>query len=179
MARRTFGWLVLIASFVAGAIAVAGFVGAVEYTNRTEFCISCHEMEQTVYQEYLASTHYKTASGVGAACADCHVPREWGPKIVRKVRATGELYHAFMGHIDTPEKFEAKRLELAERVWAEMEANDSRECRGCHSTNRMDFHKQSRRAKEKMEPAAEQGKTCIECHKGLVHNLPEGYGDDD
>jgi nitrate/TMAO reductase-like tetraheme cytochrome c subunit len=67
---------------------------------------------------------------------------------------------------------------MAERVWAEMEANDSRECRGCHDMQRMDFHKQSRRAAEKMEPAMEKGTTCIECHKGIAHELPEGYDDD-
>ena len=179
MANRRFGLLALLVSFAAGAVGVGGFVAAVEYTNRTEFCISCHEMEQTVYQEYLASPHYKSASGTGAGCADCHVPREWPAKIVRKVRATGELYHAFLGTIDTPEKFAEHRLEMAERVWAEMEANDSRECRACHDMQRMDFHKQSRRAAEKMEPAMEKGTTCIECHKGIAHELPEGYDDDD
>jgi nitrate/TMAO reductase-like tetraheme cytochrome c subunit len=179
MSKRTFGWLALAASFLAGIVFLGGFVGAVEYTNRLEFCVSCHEMEQTVYQEYLASTHFKSPSGAGATCPDCHVPREWGPKIWRKIRATNELYHAALGTIDTPEKFEAKRLELAEHVWAEMEANDSRECRACHSYERMDFHRQDRRAAEKMEPAMEQGKTCIECHKGIAHNLPEDYEPDD
>jgi nitrate/TMAO reductase-like tetraheme cytochrome c subunit len=23
------------------------------------------------------------------------------------------------------------------------------------------------------------GETCIECHKGIAHKLPEGYDDDD
>ena len=179
MSRRLFGWIALGASFAAGALAVGGFIGAVEYTNRLEFCISCHEMEQTVYQEYLASTHYKSPSGAGAICSDCHVPRAWGPKIVRKVRATNELFHALRGTIDTPEKFEAQRLAMAERVWAEMEANDSRECRACHDYARMDFHRQARRAAEKMQPAMEQGKTCIECHKGVAHNLPADYESDD
>jgi nitrate/TMAO reductase-like tetraheme cytochrome c subunit len=178
MARHAFGWLALIASVLVGALFVGGFIGAVEYTNRLEFCISCHEMEQTVYQEYLASSHFKNASGVGAVCSDCHVPREWGPKILRKIRATNELFHTLRGTIDTPEKFAAKRLELAENVWAEMAANDSRECRNCHDYARMDFHKQSRRAADKMQPALEQGKTCIECHKGIAHELPEDYEDD-
>jgi nitrate/TMAO reductase-like tetraheme cytochrome c subunit len=116
MSKHRFGLFALLVSFLAGAVGVGGFVAAVEYTNRTEFCISCHEMEQTVYQEYLASPHYKSASGTGAGCADCHVPREWPAKIVRKVRATGELYHAFLGTIDTPEKFAEHRLEMAQAV---------------------------------------------------------------
>jgi nitrate/TMAO reductase-like tetraheme cytochrome c subunit len=176
---RTFGLLAVVLAFLLGALSVGGLVGAVDYTNRLEFCIACHEMEQTVYREYLASPHFKNPSGTGATCADCHVPRAWPAKLWRKVRATGELYHWLRGTIDTPEKFEAHRLELAERVWAEMEATDSRECRACHSAARMDFHEQSRRAQEKMQPALEEGKkTCIDCHKGIAHELPEDYEDD-
>jgi nitrate/TMAO reductase-like tetraheme cytochrome c subunit len=84
-----------------------------------------------------------------------------------------------LGTISTREKFEAKRLELAENVWATMMANDSRECRNCHSYESMDFHKQGRRAQEKMREGLEKGKTCIECHKGVAHKLPADYDDDD
>jgi nitrate/TMAO reductase-like tetraheme cytochrome c subunit len=178
MFRPSAGWSLPIVAFILGILFWGGFNTAMEFTNRVEFCISCHEMEQTVYQEYLASSHFINASGVSAGCPDCHVPRDWGAKLWRKIRATNELYHSLRGTIDTPEKFEAKRLELAEHVWAEMEANDSRECRNCHSYESMDFHKQSRRAVEKMQPALEKGETCIECHKGIVHQLPEDYDDD-
>ena len=99
--------------------------------------------------------------------------------MVRKVRATNELFHKIMGTISTKEKFEAKRLELAEHVWASMMANDSRECRNCHSYEAMDFHKQQRRAQEKMQEGLKEGKTCIECHKGVAHKLPADYEDDD
>jgi nitrate/TMAO reductase-like tetraheme cytochrome c subunit len=36
----------------------------------------------------------------------------------------------------------------------------------------MDFHKQTPRAREKMEEAMQKGVTCIECHKGIAHRLP-------
>ena len=156
-----------------------GAISVTEYTNTTEFCISCHEMEQTVYQEYKRSIHYQNASGVVAGCPDCHVPREWGPKILRKIVASRELYHKVMGTIDTPEKFAEKRLELAERVWLAMEETDSRECRACHQQNHMDAEKQSRRANEKMVPGLEKGKSCIECHKGIAHKNPADEEDDD
>ena len=158
---------------VVGMLILIGSLASIEYTNRTSFCISCHEMEQTVYKEFLKSPHYHNKSGVVAGCADCHVPQEWGAKLVRKFKATSEVYHSVVGTISTPEKFEAKRLELAERVWALMEENDSKECRNCHNQDRMDFHKQSRRAQEKMEKALLEGKTCIECHKGIAHKNPE------
>ncbi len=163
-----------------GILFWGGFHTVIEETNSLDFCISCHEMEQTVYQEYKKSVHYKNASGVRATCSDCHVPKAWLPKMVRKIKASNELYHKVLGTIDTPEKFEAKRLELAEHVWASMKSTDSRECRNCHSFDSMDFHKQDDRAAEKMQKAVEKGtETCIDCHKGIAHKLPEGYEDED
>lgn len=163
---------------LAGILFWGGFNTAMEYTNTLEFCISCHEMRDTVYVEYRESVHYRNPSGVRAICSDCHVPRDWTAKLVRKIKATNELYHKLVGTIDTREKFEAQRLEMAERVWAEMTANDSRECRNCHDYGTMDFDNQSHRAREKMEPAMEEGKTCIECHRGIAHINPEDDDDD-
>ncbi|UCH39158.1 MAG: NapC/NirT family cytochrome c [Gammaproteobacteria bacterium] len=165
---------------VFGIIFWGGLHTAVELTNSLGFCTSCHEMER-VFEEYKTSVHYKNASGVRATCSDCHVPRDWAAKMQRKIHATNELYHKIVGSIDTPEKFEAKRLVMAERVWEKMRATDSRECRNCHAYDSMDFHEQSRRAAEKMQRVIteETGETCIDCHKGLTHKLPEDYDDDD
>ncbi len=171
--KRGVAALLLLIGGVAGVIFWGGFNTVMEATNTLGFCVSCHEMNHTVYQEYKASPHYRNASGVRAICSDCHVPREWGPKVWRKIQATNELFHHFRGTIDTPEKFEAKRAELAEHVWATMKANDSRECRNCHSWDAMDFHKQTPRAREKMETARKEGKTCIDCHQGIAHALPK------
>ncbi|HHQ13685.1 MAG TPA: Denitrification system component NirT, partial [Chromatiales bacterium] len=97
----------LAISFVAGIIIWGGFNTAIEATNTQSFCISCHEMRDNVYQEFKTSPHYANASGVRASCPDCHVPKTWGYKVLRKIRATNELLHHFAGSIDTPEKFEA------------------------------------------------------------------------
>lgn len=169
-----FAWgAIIIVGFLGGIVFWGGFHTAMEATNTVEFCTSCHEMEQTVYQEYKESIHYKNASGVRATCSNCHVPHEWGPKVVRKIQATGEIWAKILGTIDTPEKFEEHRWELASRVWNTMMESDSRECRNCHSFEAMDFTLQSRRAREKMQEGHEQGKTCIECHKGIAHKLPK------
>jgi nitrate/TMAO reductase-like tetraheme cytochrome c subunit len=161
---------------VAGGVAALGlwgvFTTGMAYTNTPEFCMSCHEMADNVGAEWKQSVHYKSASGVRAGCADCHVPKELGPKLWRKIMAANDVYHHLLGTIDTPEKFEEHRAELAERVWARMEANDSRECRSCHSYEAMDFHKQTLRAQEKMKEGLEEGKTCIECHTGVAHKRP-------
>ncbi|MCW8825225.1 MAG: NapC/NirT family cytochrome c [Gammaproteobacteria bacterium] len=171
---------VFVTGVAVGIILWGGFHTVVEMTNSPDFCTSCHEMAQTVFPEYKKSVHYSNASGVRATCADCHVPKEWGPKMVRKIQASNELIHKMLGTIDTKEKFEAKRAELAERVWLNMQQSDSRECRNCHDKAAMDFHKQRKRSAEKMERAFAKGKeTCIDCHKGIAHKLPEGYDDDD
>ncbi len=169
---------IFIIGGIAGIILWGGFNTFMEFSNTLTFCTSCHEMEAIPYAEYKKSVHYKNASGVRVICSDCHVPKEWTAKLLRKMRATNELFHWMAGTIGTRDKFEAKRLELAEHVWASMKASDSRECRNCHIYEAMDFHKQSRRAARKMQQGIEEGKTCIECHKGIAHRLPEGYEDD-
>ncbi|WP_088280781.1 NapC/NirT family cytochrome c [Ideonella sp. A 288] len=163
----------LVVGGVVGVALWGGFQGALAATNTSEFCISCHEMKDTVYADYIKTPHFKNASGVRAECADCHVPRELGPKLMRKLMAANDLYHHLLGTIDTPEKFEARRPVLTERVWSYMKATDSRECRHCHSYEAMDFHKQTERGREKMQESQKKGETCIECHQGVAHSLPK------
>jgi cytochrome c-type protein NapC len=171
---------VLLAGFAAGVLAWGGFHTAVEWTNQEQFCISCHEMRDNVYKEYAENTiHYTNRTGVRAVCADCHVPKEWGPKMLRKVQASGELWGKLIGTIDTPEKFEAKRLQLAEREWARMKANDSLECRNCHAFVSMDTAVQKQRARRMHDTGRRNGETCIDCHKGIAHHKPKGMKDDD
>lgn len=159
--------------FAGGAAVLGGFNKVMDYTNTLEFCIGCHEMADNVYPEYQKSVHYSNAAGVRAVCSDCHVPKQWFPKVERKVRASLELIAKVTGKIDTKEKFEAHRLEMAKRVWAEMEANDSRECRNCHDFGAMDFSKQHAKASKDMQKAMAEGDTCISCHKGIAHKLPD------
>ena len=175
-----YGWgAILVAGGIAGVVFWGGFNTFMEYTNTLQFCVSCHEMDQLVFQEYKKTIHYTNRTGVRVICSDCHVPKEWTPKLIRKIQATNELFHKIIGSIDTPEKFEAKRLQLAEYVWASMEASDSRECRNCHSFEAMDFEKQRRRVRKIHPEAMREGKTCIDCHKGIAHKLPEDYDPED
>ena len=168
--------LAMVFFFIAGIVMWGGFNTAMEVTNTLPFCISCHEMESTVYQEYKHSVHFTNRSGVSATCSDCHVPREWLPKVIRKIHASKELYHWIKGSIDTPEKFEAKRHELATRVWDSMKASDSRECRNCHQFDVMALEDQARFAARIHGDAPDKGQTCIDCHKGITHNLPQVEG---
>jgi nitrate/TMAO reductase-like tetraheme cytochrome c subunit len=84
-----------------------------------------------------------------------------------------------LGTVNTPEKFEHHRLELAEHVWATMKANDSHECRNCHSATAMDPHKQTETAAKVMADGFKAGLTCIDCHKGIAHKLPKMPDEDE
>ena len=171
-------WSVLLVGMVAGVIFWGGFNTAMEATNTMTFCISCHEMRDNVYEEYKKTIHYKNPSGVQATCSDCHVPDPWVYKIIRKIKASNELYHKALGTINTREKFEARRLYLAERVWESMRATDSRECRNCHDFNSMDLDEQDSYARKRHERGLEEGETCIDCHDGIAHELPDRPDED-
>lgn len=169
---RTIGLVGLLVIFVAGILFWGGFNTAMEWTNREAFCISCHEMEENVYREYRNTIHYSNRSGVRATCPDCHVPKEWGPKMVRKIQASNEVLHKILGSIDTPEKFNAKRLQLAQNEWKRMKANNSQECRNCHNYEYFDYAEQGRRSAKTHQEGLNAGQTCIDCHKGVAHTLP-------
>lgn len=175
-AHLSLGFLTL-GGFVAGVIFWGGFNTALEVTNTEEFCIGCHEMRNNVYQELQATIHFTNRSGVRATCPDCHVPHEWSDKIGRKMQASKEVWGKVFGTINTREKFQEKRLELAQHEWDRLKANDSLECRNCHNFEYMDFTRQSDRASEQHSTALASGeKTCIDCHKGIAHELPDMSG---
>lgn len=169
----------LTVGFFSGIVFWGGFNTAMEATNTLEFCISCHEMRDNVYQEYKKTIHYSNRTGVRAVCSDCHVPKDWSHKMIRKIKASGEVWGKLVGTIDTKEKFEANRLRLAENEWARMKATDSRECRNCHSFDGMDTEKQKLRGAKMHKIAQDEKKTCIDCHKGIAHTKPKGMKDDE
>ncbi len=164
--------LVTIAIFLFGVSFSALFGFALKSTNSTEFCISCHSMQWN-YEQLKETVHWQSGSGVHAGCADCHVPKEFWPKLRAKIIASKDVWHELIGTIDTPEKYEARRWEMASRVWKQMKDTDSRECRNCHSFDHMDLSEQSRSARKKHDSATDNGDTCIDCHKGIAHEEPD------
>ena len=165
---------VLLAGFLAGILFWGGFHWTLEMTNTEEFCVSCHTME-TNLGEYRETIHYNNHSGVRAICSDCHVPKEWQHKIKAKVIAAKDVYHELVGTISTAEKYEDHRLHMASTVWRKMKASDSRECRNCHNFQYMDFTIQETRAAAEHQRALDENMTCIDCHQGIAHSLPEGH----
>jgi len=163
----------LVIGSTGGILIWGGLNMGMEWTNRTEFCLSCHEMSIPA-EELKQTVHYRNRSGTTVSCADCHVassknPIDYARKLTMKVLAARDVLGKITGVVDTPEKFEAHRLTMAKRVWERMQASDSRECRNCHHFETMDSAKQKDRSVVKHEGAIEDGKTCIECHKGIAH----------
>lgn len=169
--RKKSLWLVAAGALTMLVVIWGGWQG-VHQTSSTEFCLSCHTMS-TVGQEYEQSIHFKNASGVRAECKDCHIPPGVIPTLVRKTEALNDIYHEFISpSIDTPEKFQSKRAELAQREWTRMTENRSAACKSCHSYGAMDHTKQSSNAAMQMTPAALKDSNCIDCHKGIAHHKP-------
>jgi cytochrome c-type protein NapC len=169
--------LLVLGGFLGGVLFWGAFNTALEVTNTEAFCTSCHEMKNNVYQELQRTIHFSNRSGVRASCPDCHVPHNWTDKIARKMQASKEVWGHIFGSIDTRDKFLALRKHLAEREWERMKANDSLECRNCHSSESMDLTKQNPRAAQAHERSLFSGeKTCIDCHKGIAHKLPNMSG---
>jgi cytochrome c-type protein NapC len=163
-----------VGGFIAGIVFWGGFNTALELTNTETFCIGCHEMRDNVYVELQPTIHFSNRSGVRAKCPDCHVPHNWTDKIARKMQASKEVWGKIFGTIDTREKFEAQRLTLAQHEWARLKANNSLECRNCHGFEFMDFTRQSPRAAQQHGTRLASGeRTCIDCHKGISHRLPQ------
>ncbi len=149
----------------------------IDYTSSTKFCVSCHSMQEN-YKEYKQSLHFKNAYGVRAQCRQCHIPTS-DPVAFLKAKLGGinDIYNEFVtGKINTPEKFEANRLVLAEQVWAMMRATNSATCKSCHSYAAMNASLQTPAAAAAMKMAAEKDMNCIDCHKGIVHELPQMAG---
>ena len=174
--RITLGAGVLAATLAISFVMLTAGAYGLAWTNTEEFCIGCHEMRENVYAEFKGTIHDKNRSGVRAICSNCHVPHEPVALIKRKMAATFELWGHFTGAIDTKAKFEAKRHELATRVWTRMKQTDSLECRNCHHDDAMDPEKQTDKAKARHAKMKSEGLTCIDCHFGIAHKEPDGPG---
>ncbi|MBC3215153.1 NapC/NirT family cytochrome c [Serratia fonticola] len=174
--RRRWGWLwILVIGIILGAALLAGTATVFHKTSDTAFCVSCHTMQQPL-AEYQGSVHFQNAKGIRAECADCHVPHEPLDYLWTKIRAVKDIYGEMTGKIDTPEKYEAHKLAMAQSVWKTLKENDSATCRSCHSFDAMDITAQRPEARIQHPVAIKQGETCIDCHKGVAHILPDMSG---
>ncbi|MEZ5503294.1 MAG: NapC/NirT family cytochrome c [Halioglobus sp.] len=162
--------LALVAiGLVLGVAGVIAFDATLHATSSEEFCISCHEMKAHPYAQLQKTLHYNNAFGIHASCSDCHLPKEFVPKMIRKAEAAREVWGTITGVIDTPEKYAAHVPVMKAREIARLQANDSQECRNCHDTAHMQADLQSKMAQRFHQPSRIKDKTCIDCHQGIAH----------
>ena len=177
LASRRGSILVLAVGLILGLTAFFSAGSFMVYANSEKFCAtSCHEMSYLA-TEHKGTIHDKNRTGVRATCNDCHVPHGYITNYLAKLNLFNDYWGHFVTHsIDTKEKFEAKRAELAVKVWVYMKQNDSRECRHCHTTAKMDPEKQTEKARARHEKLRTEGLTCIDCHFAIAHTEPNGPG---
>lgn len=119
-----------------------GIRGAWIYTNRPEFCVSCHTMK-TEYRNWSHSAHRRWAG-----CGDCHVPQQ---SIVTKTagKMRDGIYHGYAYAFDmTPDPV---------RISMHGQATVMGNCLRCHKELVAGIHKDNRK--------------CWDCHRGLPHGL--------
>ncbi|UJF18167.1 NapC/NirT family cytochrome c [Vibrio sp. SS-MA-C1-2] len=163
---------IAVTSFALGIFFWGGLNATIEHTSSDEFCVSCHSMEENA-KELQHTIHGMNRTGVTAQCADCHIPHELGPKLGRKFAALNDIWGEMTGVIDTDEKFEAKRLEMAQKEWKRFAADGSQSCKNCHAYDKMNWEQMSDLAQQRMIPAAAKDQSCMDCHKGIAHELPD------
>ena len=161
-------------AFALGAVALGTTNYVLHETSTTEFCYVCHSHDAFIRPEYEASSHYQNVSGVRTECADCHLPHDnWFELVWTKAVVSLDIIPEAMGKLDTAEKYEAHRAEMAEEVWRQFKSGDSRFCRSCHSIEAMDLDAQDRKTARRHAEAEGRNETCIDCHYGIVHAAPE------
>lgn len=183
--RRLLSWLfkpsarwsvfvLLLAGAAVGFASVVGTQVAVAVTGTNDFCgNACHSHAKFVYPEYKDSIHGSNRTGVKATCSDCHIPHSYPAKLLYKAEAgIRDGFNEMRGVISTKEKFEAERWRMANHVWDEMKANNSANCRHCHTPESMDPAKQSKDAVKQHKKFTDGKATCIECHTGVAHVEP-------
>lgn len=170
--RSVLALLAVGAVIGAGAVIVTQVMVTVTGTNA--FCgTACHEM-RTALKELEESVHGRNKSGVAASCHDCHIPHSYPANLIHKARAGAkDMYHHLRGTIDTPEKYEQHRAQMARVETERLKARGSAECRQCHDAAKMDISKQNAKAQKSHAEASKNNRTCIECHPGVAHREPK------
>ena len=165
--------MIALLAFIVGVFVTGGFLASLKFAETTSFCTGCHEMSMS-YEEYRQSAHYRNPLGIRTGCGNCHVPPTFFAGLWRHMEAVTEIWGHLSGKLDTPAKYEALRTRMAKGIWAEFKANDSAECRSCHTPAAMALEKQPDMAAQAHGSLKQSALTCIDCHQGVAHRAPAG-----
>ncbi len=176
-------WLlgIPIGGFVMIGVGAAGLLvmnKVLHATSTSEFCLSCHTHQGISVAEFEAASHSYNNTGVRAECADCHLPdpeEKFFHYLLAKIIVSKDIFAEIRGVANTDEKYEAHRGEWAKKVWTEYRENESEYCLHCHQFDHMTIESQPRLAQRRHQRAIENGQSCIDCHQGIAHKLPENW----
>ena len=162
--------LVLLIGAVLGAGVIIASIAVNRYTSTEAFCTSCHSMEFVAADvDFQHSAHRSNNEGVRPSCGDCHIPKtNWFIETYTHVSTgTRDVFAEFTHNFGDEKIWEARRIELAHEVRADMRAQDSITCRSCHEAAVIQPTSEAGRAAHAL---LRQGRmTCIDCHFNLVH----------
>src|SRR5271166_1862166 len=170
-------WLLaalLVGAAVVGAGGIIASIAVDRYTSTDAFCTSsCHTMASQADDPYFQhSAHRSNKEGVRPSCGDCHIPRNnWFVETYTHISSgLHDAYAELTKNFSDPKLWEARRIELAREVQADMHAQDSVTCRSCHDANAI---KPTSEAGQQSHALLRQGGvTCVDCHTNLVHPAP-------
>ena len=164
-----------VMALIVGIAVAGGGYAALQYSSSEAFCTSCHEMA-TPAEELSHRVHYSNAFGIRARCSDCHIPPGFfAGTLDHMTSGLRDSWGHLRSTIGSPAKYEARRLDMAETVWAHLRADDSAECRSCHTITAMTASghpPQVAITPERMHRSLAPSYTCIDCHQGIAHHLP-------
>lgn len=142
-----------LGALIAGLASLLLFVGAIQFTNRSDFCTTCHYM-QPFYDAWAASSHHNVP------CRDCHYEPGYSNVVKGKMRDMNQLV-----------KYWTNAYRKS-KPWAEI-ADESCLRSGCHSERLLQGRVMFGRVNFDHAPHLEQmrrGKKlrCTSCHSQIV-----------
>ncbi|WP_028116159.1 NapC/NirT family cytochrome c [Ferrimonas senticii] len=171
------GMGLVAAGLVIGALGFWGTQNVLHATSSDAFCMTCHS-NHSLKDEVMASAHGNNAMGITVQCQDCHLPPGQIDYLVRKIIVSKDIIgYLTIDGFNTQEWLDENRKQQADLALKYFRSNDSISCRTCHTN----VYENQPEAMSKMakrmhtrnfEKAAEDRKTCVDCHKGVAHPYP-------
>lgn len=134
-------------------------VGAVEYTSRTQFCSSCHEMKAayTGWEKGIHGVRWENDKRKEIHCYGCHTDKGLVATVKTKLNGLKEVYIHFTQEVD----MDKVQTSVPDRRCLECHKDDVQENQqNPDKQHIVDFHKQHQNL----------GFTCMDCHRGVGHS---------
>lgn len=134
-------------------------------TSTPEFCASCHEIKPA-YEAWKTSTHRNNAQGVVADCMDCHLPAPHDTYDFFFAKTMHGAKDVLVHFTSGPENYD--REAMRKQAYAGFK-ND--QCLKCHrNIENIPNNRGAMLAhREVMNPLPGYERSCVDCHKNLVH----------